>query len=540
MTATQFNNQNQDQRKEAISSYRSLLEEKVNKLLGSKLEGKFQAIVAPQGFHWSTTYGLMSYVNPGSLMDVDRMLVFDEDGQASFGNEEFSKLYKDILENTGFQYSEADQRKLDDLKNKASLETQNLVRAYTEDGLSISNPQNPLIEIVGFVTEHQSDPNFDSIYPHLSAEYNVYLGKNKEYINLTKKQIDAMNYVGQLIDNMNEPSEKNGGVQVSADKWSVGYSLPTAGQLYADLQSKNSLEIEVEVYNFDGEQSELSIDHQSPFIVPLPIFIFGKSDTKYTLNSLATASSKVTIHIQFNGIGALDASPIMVDAAKTYGWYDENVLVEIKDKTGKNETGYCFANDEMKVDDLFGKRLNRLKEFVISQDPIIQITISNAQTEKVEKCFQHDSELDIDFFGFAISSSQHHYSVESCDIDTKSNTATITLSAPAPSSGGTQEDEVCYVLGGVPSYPPEAANDTILQNTVHSPSFTCLLPSDVILDYVRRYLPRGYHCKDVKRVGSDPHDYYCVFTSQNNITQLDMRQWITTALEGKGNFRFDS
>ena len=249
----------------------------------------------------------------------------------------------------------------------------------------------------------------------------------------------------------------------------------------------------------------------------------------------------MTISIQFEGISAFDVSPGMIDTAKTSGWYDESILVEIKDKTGKDETGYCFANDEMKVDDLFGKRLNRLKEFIVSKDPVIQITISNAQVDAVDQCFQHDSELDIDFFGFGISSSQHHYSVESCDIDTKSNTATITLSGPEPSSGATEADEVCYVLGGVVSYPPEAANSTALKTQAESPCFTCTLHKEEIRDLVRSHLPGMIRLVDVKNTDFVGNDYYIIFSCDfpYPFTEIEMKTWIERALKDKGNFHFD-
>lgn len=442
----------------AKSEFRAELEKKVNQLLAAKLEGDFKTVVAPQGFHWGVTYGSMGYYNQKTLQDVDTMLVFDDDGQAGFRKELFSTLYQKILADTSFQYSKADQSTLDQLRTEAMLTSQDLVSAYKDEVGDIQNPQNPLIEIIGFVNAHKEDKDFQNIYPTLAAQYNTFLSHNAKYIEMTSRELDAINYVKQLIDNMKNPSKSNAGVQIDAANYSVGYSMADVNQIYNELSAEdNKMTIDLEFSDFSETQSSLSIDHQAAFVIPLPICFFIKSDTRYTLNSLTTSSSTVSIIMEYRGVTTLDATPALASADGMKGWYDENLLDEIKNKTGKDVTGYQLQNDEFKVEELFGAdgKVNRMKEFVISQAPVITMTITHANISMVTECFTHRSELDIDFFGFGISSSTHNYSVQNCTIDTSSNTATITLSAPTPSMGTDLQDKVAYVLGGVIVYPPE-------------------------------------------------------------------------------------
>ena len=445
----------------AGNEFRATLEKKINQLLTGKLEGVFKTVVAPQGFHWGINYGAMKYFNQKALQDVDTMLVSDQDGIAKFGAELLSTLYQKILENTSFQYSKADQSILEKLKTEAMLNSQALVNAYRDEVGEIQNPQNPLAEIIGFVNAHKDDQGFQDIYPMLFAQYQTFRSRNMKYIDMTSRELNALNYIKQLISNVKNPSKDNAGVQVNATKYSVGYRMPDVDQIYHELMTEtNKIMIDIEFSHFTENQSSMSIDHNATFVIPLPVFFFITSDTKYSLNTLTTESSTVSINMEYRGITTMDASPTLASADGLTGWYDENLLYEIKNKSGKDETGYYLQNGEFDVNKLFGqgKRFNRMKEFVISQAPVITMTITNANTSMVSKCFQHTSTMDIDFFGLGFSSSTHSYNVSSCTIDTSSNTAKITLSAPEPSIETDLENRVAYVLGGVIAYPPEMDN----------------------------------------------------------------------------------
>lgn len=238
----------------------------------------------------------------------------------------------------------------------------------------------------------------------------------------------------------------------------VGYSLPTFADTYASLTTDtNKIDIAFEFSNFQGESSKLSIDHQAAFIVPLPVCTFGSSETKYTLNSLVTSQSTVNMQMTYREITTLSPNPAAADAMAEKGWYDEMILNEIAQNTGKDQTGYCLINDEFNVKELFGNNgtFSHLNEFVICQTPTITLTMTAVDTSTVTEVFKHDSKIDIDFFGFGISSSEHHYEVQNVEVNSQARTATITLSSPKLSATASVETEVAYVLGGVVSLPME-------------------------------------------------------------------------------------
>lgn len=442
----------------AQKAFREVLEEKVNQTLAAKLSGDFKAIVAPNGIHWATTYGAMSYCNPNTLKDVDRMVVFDDEGKAKFGDETFTGIYHDVLLNTSYQFGGAEKREIEELATKAALQQAALVKAYEEEVQNIQDEKRVMSEIIDFVDKNKDNENFSVLYPKFYAQYQTFWYNNKQYIAKLDREVDALRYIELLTKHLENPSAENGASQVSKDEYMAGYTLPEVSRIFNEISNENNMvSIMLQFSHFSQSESKLSIDHKAEFVVPAGIFVIGKSDTKYTLNSLTTECSEVSMSFKFKGITTFEASPTQISTDKKKGWYDNNVLRQIAENTGKDATGYYLQNKEFQIDELFGdeKRLNRLGEFVISQDPEIEIIITKYNENMVKSCFQHSSELAIDFFGFAISGSKHNYSVKDCKFDEELQSVTIRLSAPVPQISTEIEDKVGYLLGGVIVYPPE-------------------------------------------------------------------------------------
>ena len=513
--------------------FRSVLEENVNQLLGSKLVGKFKAVAAPQGVHWCTTYSAMDYGNKMTLEDFDRTLTFDNGELARFGDETFSGLYEKILENVTFQYSDDDKREMDKLKEKADMEAPVLVHAYQNAGFTIKEEKNPLPEIINLIWEKMDEnpEKFKNVYGELYSAYLRFSASNKRYCAMAEREMEALNRLDVLKNNMEQPSEENGGVKIAAETYAVGYRLPDKNAIYNSLKADdNKIKITLDFSEMTKEGRTIQINHQGGFVVPSLIFVFGRSNTKHRLEEFVTESSKISITMEYRGITALEASPMIADSKGKAGWYDGNLLWEIKEKTGKDETGYSLQNKEFDVGNLFGegKRLNRMKEFVISQEPVITIKITDSRVEEINEFFTHDSAIDVDFFGFAISSSDHHYSTSECEVDTEEHTATIVLSSPVPEISQEEQNKVAYIMGGVIVYPPEMPD--ILEARRTSPGFTCMKSEDDIFTAIRAYTPGWVRRVYVRHTDYTGHHYEVDFDGSRRITVADTIQWIENAL----------
>lgn len=437
------------------------MEDKIGTLLMGKLSGEFKMIADPDGFHYGFTYGSHSYTNIRSLKDIDRTLVTDSASQQlGFSNQSFSVLYDKVLNNTGYKLSTADQDSLNKKDIEAQSYTDAVIRAFKDEfsdaGLSVYSIPAIFEYIISKYQSIDNIPVYYSATKNAMADYNAHAQESYQMHSMISK---AQTRLKNLSGNIENPTLQNGALQTDTAAYYVGYSLPDFSQTVAALNTDNNkIDILLEVSNFNGDSSSLSIDHKAAFIIPTPICVFGTSDTKYTLNTLVTSSSNVSMQMSFKGITTIAPKPSDADANASSGWYDETILSEIVRNTGNDSTGYCLVNGEFDPHSMFGQggTFNRLKEFVICQAPEIVLTMTEINTSAVKECFQHSSKLDIDFFGFGISSSAHHYETQSVTIDSDARTATITLGAPKPSATASVETSVAYLLGGTVEYPPVA------------------------------------------------------------------------------------
>lgn len=472
------------------------MESKIGDLLGSKLTGAFRMLVVPEGFHYGFTYGNNGYYNKNALVDIDRTLTIEPTtGQLTLGQTPFSTLNEKILSRTTYRLSDADQKNLNLADIAAHAYTKALIDAFKNDFPKVDLPSDvsAVATIFEYITEKYG--SIDNVPVYYSSTKNAltdYSAHAAESYQMHSSISKAQARLASLINNINKPSKSNGGLQTDASSFYPGYVLPDFAQTFASLTTdSNKIDILLEFDQFNSKSSRLSIDHQAGFIIPLPVCVFGTSDTKYELNTLTTSQSTVSMQMSFKGITTIAPSPVLSDSTAEKGWYDETIIEEIVRNTGNDLTGYCLDNGEFNVKDTFGvnKKFSRLKQYVICQAPEITLSMKEIDTTAVSSLFKHNSKLDISFFGFGISSSTHSYSVNSVEVDTQKRSATITLGAPKPSATVSVETEVAYVLGGVASYPPSTVNDT-MEKTV---PFTCKLPEMLTYSSVSGRVPAFYH-----------------------------------------------
>lgn len=448
--------------------YIAVIEEKIRQVLGSQLSGQFHMLVDPNGFHYGFHYGPNSYYNEKSLKDLDRTLMIDDTtNQLSFNLQPFSGLYDNVLRCTGYKLSKDDLTYLNNEDIKAQVYTNALNNAFKYDFPDVTIP--PTISPIAFIFQY-IDKEFGSI-DKIPLYYRNTKNAMMDYNNnaaasflMHRKIADAQNRIAQLLSNIEKPSTTNKGLQTGKDTYYVGYDLPDFGQTFSSIcTDSNKIDISLAFDQFTEHTSRLSIEHEAAFLVPFAICVFGKSDTKYTLENLVTNETTVDMQFTYKGITTFAPNPELAGTTGVTGWYDEQILLELIKNTGKDNTGYCLVNSEYNVNTLFGPNceFSRLKEFVICQPPVITITMKKSNTQMVSQLFEHKSHIDVDFFGFGISSSSQDYSVDDFSISSDQQTITITLKAPDPAVSASTENLVAYVLGGVPSYPPQSIKTSL-------------------------------------------------------------------------------
>jgi hypothetical protein len=142
----------------------------------------------------------------------------------------------------------------------------------------------------------------------------------------------------------------------------------------------------------------------------------------------------------------------------TNGWYANDILQEVVANTGKDATGYQLQGSEFNIAKVFGPggMFSRMKTFVISQQPTIKLTFTGADSSQIQKDLQVKASAKIDLLGlFTLGSVSASYNVQDVDANAQAGTVTVTLGPPQVSGTIPLQQQVAYVLGGVPSYPPD-------------------------------------------------------------------------------------
>lgn len=454
------------------------MEEKINNLLQTKIGTGFKMINLPNGFHYGFVYGMDGYYNKNSLLDIDCTIVEDEEtGCIKFAQGAFTQLYEDILEHTGYELSLDDTKKMEDLDQKSSSYVNVIIKLFKNHfpNASLDPDLSTFDGIFDFIIKKYGDfKNMPDNLNDLRSALMEYQNIAQDAYQLHIQQGNARNRLSLLKNAILSPNENNGALQTDRNSFYPAFRLPEYPVILESLKNENNqITINAVFSNFKENQSVLSIDHKASFIIPTPVCVFVKSDTKYTLNQFAEDDSTITMDFLYKGITTFSASPSVFDATKK-GWYDVQILNEIVSKTNKDVTGYKLTDSKYDVKELFGKgkRFAKLQNYVVSQTPIITITMEHVNTNQVSSVFEHSSQLDISFFGFGISSSTHNYTVSDINVESEAQKVTITLSAPAPGVAQSEESEVCYLLGGTPDYPPEINTNEFVNLTYTYPDLS--------------------------------------------------------------------
>lgn len=441
--------------------FSSVMEKKISEALSTQLSGNFRMIVEPNGFHYGITYGQNGYYNRESLLDVDRTLTVDSETlRPIFSSQSFSSLYYKILEHSSYVYSTNDEKKLMNLEEQSEAYIIPILQQFESDfpNATLDPDQGKFSAIMDFLWAKYGDfKDIPVSHEKLRNLLMDYQNHAAEAYQMRLSALNANHRLAKIKENLLTPSEKNGGLQTDATSYYPGYRMPEYINLIRTLQNeKNQLSISLYLSDFSSESSHLSIEHEAGFIIPAPICVFGSSTTTTSLNSFTDKESTVQMNLIFPGLTTFSPKPLNVNISNSSGWYDLQIINDIAKKTGKtDQSGLKLVDDFFEIERLFGenKEFSYLKEYVISQVPTIEITFTDVEISRVESYFQHNSTLAIDFFGIGISTSNHRYQVDDIQQDLKTNSITVTLSSPLPSTAQTAQNAVAYVLGGVADYP---------------------------------------------------------------------------------------
>jgi hypothetical protein len=494
-----------------------------NSVMGAKLHADLVALQYPaQGdFNWSYTNGnnlngaTYSYISGAvTQSNVDPNL-YQLGASTSFPN-----AYQQLLNQILFQFSTADQVRLQSSITQSSTQAASVVSAFNATygaptaadyaaanacpAISAYPPLGPNNEI-DFITLYamgymwagkpaqgltlkvmQAAPNLSNLLPSAPASASGVIMAVTAYLNalgagaqLQDEQSNANWTLAQLKGNVGNPGATNGGIQVYNNtasqppgSYALGYSLsPSTASILQQLQNPGS----VASFSFSAQttsQSEYNVSFQGSAGMSFGGFLLGYSagtSVQGDIASVQGAGSSMSIEASYPGL-----TPISVAAqgwngasfespgGQTTGWWYEAVLAQALQNFNAGagaQTGFTFGSKPsvpIGAPDTTGYA----STLVVSGYPTIKVTFSNGSYSSFSQWLKTQTRMSISLFGCIPlgSASVNTYSASATQGSSNSS-FTLTLTPPAP--GGVTIDpsqQTVPVLGVAATWAGQASS----------------------------------------------------------------------------------
>lgn len=442
------------------------IQSQVRQLLGSQLDGTFNMVSYPSGFNYGITYGNNAFYNQATLQDIDTLLGVDSDGEMELTGAGFSNLYAQILQAVAFVFSQQDTATMNKQDTAASAQIASILTEFTNAGGTFSNPLpfgGKLQDVFNQLTkEYGSLDNLPSSLNALRNAIASYESVAGASYALHNRYYAATARLSAAAANIKTPTASNGGMQVDASNYFVGFTpnkLPTANQLIGGLNTaSNQVSVQISLSDFTSTSSTMNISGSTSFDIPVAdiLSISVNASASYDLSRYISSSSDVAMDMTYPGVTLFGSIPSALSIDNSTGWYANDILQEVVANAGQDATGYQLQGSEFNVSEVFGpgKTFSRLKTFVISQQPTIKLTFTGVDTSKVASDLQVNASVDLDVLGFTVGSASGSYQVQNVANNSASGSITVTFGPPQASGTIPLQQQLAYVLGGVASYPP--------------------------------------------------------------------------------------
>lgn len=451
----------------AEADFVAVLEERAAALLGSQLDGPFTAVGLPSGFNYGVTFGVNAVYNPDTLRAFDSTLA-TRDGRLVLDGGGFSQLYAAILDQTTYGYSKAAQATLDREAAQAEAQIASVIAAWEQAGGTFTDP----LPLGGKLQDifNQVDAQFGGIgqipssLNALRVALSSYEVIAQQSFALGQAFAAASTRLARLRQNVLTPTAANAGLPIGGGAHAIGWDdLPTANQLLGGLQTDgNRLEIGFTADQFESGRTSVQVGGGGASArIPIGrIFSFQiGGGARLSLDRYVTESSSVSVKLTYKGVTVAAASPRRATIDGRQGWYDVGLLRAVVANTGRDATGYRLpADGAFDIAATFGpgKAFSRLKTYVISQEPEVEITFESARAEALVKDFEQAASVKFSLFGVINIGVSDGYRVRTVERSGSTSRVSITMGAPEPSGTTPLSDRIAHVIGGVASYPPNA------------------------------------------------------------------------------------
>lgn len=484
------------------------LRDGANKLLSSTLQGKLVSYQSGnQGmFPYTLTTSASTYLN-GLTYDWISSGVTPRkaaDGAVQLDGV-FTTRYTQLWNSIDWMMSAEDEQRYNQAQANARDEGTQLWQTYNAsvggtpkaDGSGnwpVISGNNPITQATAIILGQWASPPLPSLEPIISSPNPValfnkapfgadqvipklvqYLSATQGTLNLTNAQTQASFLRNQIKLNVQQPSDKNGGIQTTS---SNGQYVPNyqVNQSYEQIKATlgntgSEVKLQATVKRADSSHFSVNVSGSAGFVIPFASFFtlgFGGS-ANYFKEEITSSSESIDMTFRFQGVGSVTFGPknFLPSSSPTQYWYDPDPIREAAKFAAAGDTninnlkntGWHFTSST--PPDVSALSSNGYVNLIaVSKAPIVEIVVHGERAKQINEKFQQQTSTSVSFLGINLgfgvkestSSSKSHY-------DASSQTTTITITPPPePADTASQAKWRAWILGCQSSFPGEQTN----------------------------------------------------------------------------------
>jgi hypothetical protein len=438
--------------------------------------------------YWITS-GPANLFNNLTYNWIDQIVRFDEDRGAlvSNGTDLIAQLQTSIYPKLSYALSSEDQKTLQAMQSKTTLEGNALVSEYAQNVAAIpaGTPNNLDYVTTQILTWGAASATltlmdlkntFDlaALLPRMPASGSAVLPALTAWLNAFSSALSLQNsssfgnayiaYLKSAVTNPNaatliqtlDPSNPTAQA-VSRPRWDVNIA---ANQIQNSLRNAGkAVKLTVSASNFSSSESQLSINGKVGGSFGWGWLEFGGSaGAKYNVQNANTSASSATVEITYPGITAVPLRAMQ--AQQGSGWLASTEISEAAKNGSKlppAKSGYVFSpalptSMSLKRNGTFGV----INTVVISNQPTIKITYTSGDAKTFKRVFQQDSSWSVSFLGlFDIASGSQNYYTANVEESASGSGFSVTIAPDGTEFTVSDAQKRAKVLAVTPSWPAD-------------------------------------------------------------------------------------
>ena len=471
--------------------------------LGNLLHGTITPVElgSQGGFPWFWQDANGNF-NANTFDYLSRRATPGQHGGVALGDS-FLNAYSGTLQDLTWKLSTADQALLNKTQLAASVQAGAVVTAYqqaigpiTPDQLAaaakvLGYPPQKVDYVIGYALGYQwsgqalktgaaplsyqaiaSARNLNALLPNMPPTAGSVLPAVSNYLQVTNSIVsledsssNAMWLRGQLLNNTQQPSLTNGGVQTVSSNGVLavrpGYTINMAPADILNSLSNAGTSLTITMNASRQSANELSVDIEGHTGFTLPLDFIGISisaSAQYSLFEASGSGAAATVSMTFPGLTVVPVGPSEwqqdTGSNGTVGWFYKTPVAQAAAAGGG--TGWSFS-PMPPYDFAPGGDFGWLAALVISGYPTITITYTEGSYAEFSKTFAQKFSAEVSLFGIPLGGgSESTFSGESSS-SSQDGTFTITMTPPAQTATVNPLDQRAYVIGAQVSYAAQAA-----------------------------------------------------------------------------------